>query len=414
MLISQSILLMLLLGMPLFTRATTESEFRTRIAERNAQIQKLEEEIAAYQKTLDQTSKESKTLQGEIKRAETQIKKLSSDITLTENKLYAAQLEIEALDREITDTETHITIQRSSLAETLQTLEERDAETLLEIFLKHERISDFLADVEHIEDIEASIQDDLVQLRQLKTTLEEERKSRENHTINLSLLTGELRDRKIIEESVKKEKNAFLAKTKNKERQYQQLVEDRERQRQQMLEEIQKIEEELQKLINPSRLPQPHTGVLAWPTTGSVVLTQTFGTTPESKILYNGKPHNGIDIRAAVGTPLYAADNGVVRETGDTDIFPGCLSYGKWILLDHPTGLSTLYAHLSLLLVSKGKTVTRGELIGYTGETGYATGPHLHFTVYDSTTVQFRSSKIAGSTCAFLPYGGYVNPLAYL
>jgi len=143
-------------------------------------------------------------------------------------------------------------------------------------------------------------------------------------------------------------------------------------------------------------------------------LTQSFGNTPDSKILYNGKPHNGIDLRADVGTPLYAAENGVIKEIGDTDAFVGCLSYGKWILIEHANNLATLSAHLSRIAVAKGQTVTRGDLIGYTGATGYATGPHLHFTVYDASTVQFKKSTVPGSNCRFLPYGGYLNPLAYL
>ena len=95
-------------------------------------------------------------------------------------------------------------------------------------------------------------------------------------------------------------------------------------------------------------------------------------------------------------------------------MFPGCLSYGKWILIKHPNNLATLYAHLSQISALRGSIITRGDLIGYTGDTGYATGPHLHFTVYDAHTVQFRASNVPGSNCKYLPYGGYLNPLAYL
>ncbi|MEK7559747.1 MAG: M23 family metallopeptidase, partial [Patescibacteria group bacterium] len=158
--------------------------------------------------------------------------------------------------------------------------------------------------------------------------------------------------------------------------------------------------------------------ILSWPIKGAV-LTQGFGTTPYSKVLYNGKPHNGIDIKAPIGTEIFSAEGGVVKEIGDTDQFGRnsvrpCLSYGKWVLLEHPNNLSTLYAHLSLIRVQKGDIIKRGDLIGYSGSTGYAVGPHLHFTVYDSSTVQFGPSKIPRSTCSFLPFGGYLNPLAYL
>ena len=74
--------------------------------------------------------------------------------------------------------------------------------------------------------------------------------------------------------------------------------------------------------------------------------------------------------------------------TGNTDEPRGCYSYGKWILIKHENGLSTLYAHLSLIKVNAGETVNTGDIIGYSGNTGYSTGPHLHLTVYATQGVK--------------------------
>jgi len=397
-----------------FLYAATEEELRSRMDERTKEIERLEAEIAAYRQTLAAASNQSKTLQGEVSRIETQIKKLSADIRLTENRIGAAELHIEELDKEIAASERKISSQRAALAQALQTLYQDDGSAMIEILLQNGRISDFFGHLDGIESLEKSIHDDLGSLRDLKTALVDERASRETHKDELARLQRELADRRGIEESAKGEKSALLAATKNEEARYKELLAERAAKREEMLYEIQQIEDDLRALINPSDLPSARTGVLAWPLKGNVMLTQSFGTTPDSKILYNGKPHNGIDLRADIGTPLYAAENGVIKEIGDTDAFPGCLSYGKWILIEHANNLATLSAHLSRSTVVKGQAVTRGDLIGYTGATGYATGPHLHFTVYDASTVQFRKSKIPGSNCQFLPYGGYLNPLAYL
>ena len=104
---------------------------------------------------------------------------------------------------------------------------------------------------------------------------------------------------------------------------------------------------------------------------------------------------------------------------GDTDKTCQGASYGKWILIEHDNGLSTLYAHLSLIKVSEGQIVTTSQLIGYTGNTGYSTGPHLHFTVYASQGVKVGSlkSKVAGCGTYYLPLASpnsYLNPLNYL
>ena len=410
----QITILLLLFIVPLSISASTELELRARMEAQQKEIQKLEEEIAEYQKTLSQTTEQSKTLQQEVARIEAQVKKLNTDMRLTQNRIVSAQLQIEELDGNIAESESKMESYRRTLAETLQTVYQADTNSLIEVLLQHERISDFFGSLEDLENLEESIHGDLAALRELKNVLEDERATRAEQKKSLWALDRELQNRRGIEENVKKAKNVLLAETKNEEARYQQLVRDREAKREQMLNEIQRIEDELRKLIDPSTIPMSHTGVLAWPITGGVTLTQTFGDTPDSQILYNGKPHNGIDLRASVGTPLRAADSGEVWETGDTDAYAGCLSYGKWILIKHPNNLATLYAHLSQILVTRGTSVMRDSLIGYTGETGYATGPHLHFTVYDASTVQFRSSKIPGSNCQFLPYGGYLNPLAYL
>ena len=86
--------------------------------------------------------------------------------------------------------------------------------------------------------------------------------------------------------------------------------------------------------------------------------------------------HLGIDIAAADGSPLYAADSGLVVYSG-----PIGGGYGNMVMIDHGNGYTTVYAHNSSLLVKCGQSVAKGQLMGYTGSTGNSTGPHLHFEV---------------------------------
>jgi len=83
--------------------------------------------------------------------------------------------------------------------------------------------------------------------------------------------------------------------------------------------------------------------------------------------------HTGVDLRAPSGSPIRAAAEGIVREAGKRG------GYGNAVELDHGDGTSTLYAHASALLVKTGQHVGRGEPIALVGQTGQATGPHLHF-----------------------------------
>lgn len=88
--------------------------------------------------------------------------------------------------------------------------------------------------------------------------------------------------------------------------------------------------------------------------------------------------YNGIDLGSPVGAPIHAAADGdviIARNSGWNG------GYGNYVVISHPNGTQTLYGHMKQVVVSVGETVTRGELIGYVGNTGRSTGPHLHFEV---------------------------------
>jgi len=87
--------------------------------------------------------------------------------------------------------------------------------------------------------------------------------------------------------------------------------------------------------------------------------------------------HTGIDLRADIGTTIVAALDGVVSVTSENRI------YGRYIIMSHVNGYKTLYAHLNTFSVKQGDRVARGRKIGESGNTGYSTGPHLHFSIYD-------------------------------
>jgi murein DD-endopeptidase MepM/ murein hydrolase activator NlpD len=113
------------------------------------------------------------------------------------------------------------------------------------------------------------------------------------------------------------------------------------------------------------------TGSMVWPTSGGV--SSPFGWRIHP-IFHVRKFHTGIDIGAGYGQPIVAADGGTV-------IYATWMSgYGNTTIIDHGGGISTLYAHQSRILITSGP-VTKGQVVGYVGSTGYSTGPHLHFEV---------------------------------
>jgi murein DD-endopeptidase MepM/ murein hydrolase activator NlpD len=88
---------------------------------------------------------------------------------------------------------------------------------------------------------------------------------------------------------------------------------------------------------------------------------------------------NAVDIAAARGTPILAAAEGTVIVVRDNGGWNG--GYGNYVVITHPNGTQTLYAHMTNAIVVTGQVVSNGEIIGFVGKTGFATGPHLHFEV---------------------------------
>ncbi len=117
---------------------------------------------------------------------------------------------------------------------------------------------------------------------------------------------------------------------------------------------------------------QSHTQPSLWPVDG--VLRSSFGGRSDP-FSGEGAFHTGIDLAAQTGTPVRATADGVVENAG----WAG--DYGKLVIVDHGNGLQTYYAHLSQFLIVPGQEVSRGQVIALSGETGRATGPHMHYEV---------------------------------
>lgn len=408
-----------LLAAPFFSvQGETITELRNKIAERNVAIAALEQEIADYQKQIETTGKEAGTLQNAIKNIDLERKKLSAEIRLTENRITAVNLRLEELADAIGVKQGRIGDSEEALAEAIRNLADTEKRTLVEVLLSGATLSSVWGTVDDLERFQEKIREDLTATRQLKAELEDTQSETKVNREKLVSLREDLTDKNQLLAQNKTAKSALLSATKSKEAEYRKILAERVAKRNAFEQELLQFESELRFAIDPSRLPPAGSGVLRWPL-DSVKITQEFGDTAFAKSGgYAGKGHNGVDFRAPNGTPVKAALSGVIKGVGNTDtVCPGA-SYGKWVLIEHGNGLSTLYAHLSLIKVSEGEGVATGGIIGYSGETGYATGPHLHFTVYATQGVRVmnRKSSVCGGTYT-MPIAdlkAYLDPLKYL
>lgn len=397
--------------------ASRADELKEKIEERKNQAAQIEEEIKKYQEEINKTLEDTKTLKNNIKILDAQKKKILADIKLTEKEMEITNLNIEELGSQIEDKNNGIEKKRYYLAELIRKMNELDSQNIIEIILSKDDFSDFFDDIEVVENLQVEMNVNLDNLRTLKLSLETEKKNQEEERDDLKKLNTKLSDQKKLNDINKSNKNKLLTETKNKESNYKKILEEKLKLKDAIEKELFNYESQLKYEIDPKSIPSAGSGVLKWPLS-SIYITQKFGVTADSKRLYVSGSHNGVDFRASIGTEIFSAGDGLIEDVGDTDITCPGASFGKWVLIKYNNGLATTYGHLSLIKVSKGEKISTGQLVGYSGNTGYSTGPHLHISVYpkDAVNVITRPSVACLGKAYTLPVAAtnaYLNPLLY-
>lgn len=397
---------------------------KNQIYDHNNRLKEIEKEIANYQTELKKVGGEKKTLQNAVSQLEIERKKVQADINYTQNKIGATDLEIHKLEIEIDSTEENIDLNKKAISETLQGLSETDNDSFIEALLEYKNISEFWGRIDELEQIRTVMRTKLQSLSNEKLLLNGQYNTHKLKRTNLLGLKDQYSDQNEVLVENKAEKSKLLSATKNQEAEYQKLLRAKKSEYELILKETREFESKLQFILDPSTIPPKGTQVFSWPVT-NVIITQLFGGTEFAKqnsSVYGGRAyHPGVDFGVPTGSKILAPLSGIVRATGNTDAVPGCYSWGKWTLIDHANGLSTLYAHQSVISVVPGQQVATGEVIGYSGNTGYSTGPHLHFTVYAKAGVSVRKfneikavTSCGAATTPVAASDAYIDPMVYL
>lgn len=411
-----TIILALLVSVSEHVFGQSADDLLKKIEERNNQIKKLEEEIKIYNLEVDNANKEATTLKNAIKSLDLTQKKITTDINLTENKINKTNLTIEQLDIEIDKTEENIATNKKAIMNAIRDTHYLEDINVIQIILSNKNISDIWNQIDTLKETQNLIRDKSKELTVLKTEMESKQTNLQSQKKNLVNLKQDLSGKKEVVTYTAKEKQTLLTQTKNKEEAYKELVKTREQQKAQFEKEIFDYESQLNLIVDKDKYPAPQKGLLSWPL-DNVYITQLFGKTVAAQKLYVSGSHNGVDFRASVGTRVKNVLDGIVVGVGNTDLYPGCYSFGKWVLVKHDNGLSTVYAHLSVISVSNGQRLNTGDLIGYSGNTGYSTGPHLHISLYATQGVRvekyINSRGCKEVTIPLADIKAYLDPMDY-
>jgi murein DD-endopeptidase MepM/ murein hydrolase activator NlpD len=412
---------------PAILLAANPTELEQQIENVRKQREALVAEQKKLQAELEAVNRESQSLGSAVRSLDATRKKLAADISLTQSKISSASLTIRSLENTMSDKERQIAAHRKAMAATLARISEYDARPLMLSLLSATELSDMWGDRSQLENLSDRLREETDVLREIRLALNQEKEEKERVKNEQVSLQGQLSGQKSVVEENKKAKEKLLAETRNKEAEYQKLLAANIANQKQFEEDLFRLESELRIILDPSLIPVVRHSVIYWPL-DQIYVTDPFGHLKE-------RYHNGVDFRAAMGTPVKAVLGGIVEGTGNTDEKnaqykregkPPCISYGRWILIKHHNGLSSVYAHLSGSLVKTGQTVKTGEIIGYSGGaygvngSGYSFGPHLHLGLFASQGVEIRPLTTSKGGCkeTYMPIArgtdAYLDPLAYL
>jgi len=399
------------------------TELRDQIVERGDRLTDIEAEIARYEAELQVVGAERQTLQSAINRLETERKKVNAEISKTESLISSTDLEINQIILEVSKTEADLQRTEAAIGDIIRSLYQAGEQSMVEVLLRNQRLSEFWTEIDTFDSIKSEMAYKVATLDQLQLVLEERQDLSESKRTELSSLKDQYTDQNSVLVNSRAEQAELLSATRNEEAEYQALLATQEAAREEIRRELRDFESKLQFILDPNTIPAPGTPVFNWPVQ-NVIITQLFGGTEfaaRNPGIYGRPYHPGVDFGAPRGTPILAPLAGTVRAVGNTDAVPGCFSWGKWTLIDHANGLSTMYAHQDVIGVTPGQKVSTGEIIGYIGNTGLSTGPHLHFTVYVKEAVSVRRfneiKAVTGCGPATTPTAAtsaYIDPMLYL
>jgi len=317
---------------------------------------------------LEATRQRERRVVGELERIERSREALERELATLQARLRAVRARERATRLRLVDAERLAEARSARLEARLRDIHRSGRAGYVDVLLGAQDFAEFLTRFDFLSRIVRADLDLLTQTRRAREELKAlhdqlvaERGEMESLAVQIAARRAEVVARE-------REREALLRRIESERATYERMVRELE-------EDSRRLEALIRSLQRP--VPQTRIGLrirsgFLWPARGA--LTSPFGIRVHP-IFRIRRLHTGVDIAAAWGSPVYAAAPGWVIYAG---WFGG---YGKIVLIDHGGGVSTLYGHLSAILVKPGSQVARGALIGRVGSTGYSTGPHLHFEV---------------------------------
>lgn len=382
-------------------QATEESN----LSEAQQEKKTLENDLQKAKELIDSLKGSKEDIQSEVEKLDKQLNEISGKVKELESRLSKKRQEIADTESALNKAKEQEKKQYRNMKKRIQFMYENGQTSYVEMLLSADSFTDFLNAVEYITQISQYDRKMLKEYQNMQVTIADTQKTLETDYASLQSLQAKVQEEKqavaALESAKKGELNDVaddltdaqsVAKAYEAEIQAQneviaqiQAAQKRAAEQQAVQQQAQAAEENqgatdaagenqnTAQNTTPSGNGQS-TGSMMWPCPSSKRVTSDYGprTSPTNGASSN---HKGIDIGAAYGADIVAADGGTVLVATYSS------SGGNYVIIDHGGGLCTVYMHASSLTVSAGQTVSKGQVIAKVGSTGISTGNHLHFGV---------------------------------
>lgn len=340
-------------------------------------------QVDALKTKVAEAGKRKNELKNQLSGLTNDLSALQKQISLLDSQIEAQQDEIDAQEEllgeltqmiadktiELEESERQQAEQYAQLRSRLRYMVEHGTTSSLSILLSSDSFSDFLNRYEIIRQISLRDESLFEQLKAIrdkvlteKQELEDTKKDAEDTKLQMEANKAELEAQM---EAKRKQMDSIQLAQKNVKDAYAAMIETED----ELMAQYKKAAAEY------AAQSTYVGGTFMWPLpAGNNVVTCKYGMRTHP-ITGKRKLHTGVDLRAATGTKVYAANKGTVTTSGYSS------AWGNYIIISHGGGITTLYAHMSKRSVSKDDKVKQGDIIGYSGNTGYSTAPHLHFEI---------------------------------
>lgn len=358
-----SIVLALFTGFNMLSVAA-EVDIQRQIEQKNRELRKIKSQERSVMGNLIKTQKE-------VDKISSDLSKLKSRVGTTEKRMQSINAELNRTQVDIQKVRGSINSRKGELNLRLVSIYKYGYQSYLEILFQVKNFGEFISRFEMVGNF---VRNDLEMLKELQQQHDYISQKKQEIFKYQDELERQKRVYDRLKSEAQKQHVRLLSKAKNQRRALSDIQSDRQK-LEKALDELEALsramEEEIRNEQNKNRTALG-SGTYIWPVRGRISSRFGYRFHP---VLKKNKYHSGIDIAAPRGTPILAADNGIVIFSK----YNG--GYGKMITIDHGIGYSTVYGHASTLLVSYGQKVTKGQKIALVGSTGLSTGPHLHFEI---------------------------------